>query len=100
MVNDELITNPNNYYDDLCNQIISYSSEVSKELNVTYGELWVWVMIIIFILIIWYNILLLVSLHSSNKKVIKWLFWISNLALLIFTFFTVGDFMVYCKYYL
>ena len=42
---DSLITNPNGFYDDLCNQIILYSSTVSKELGMSYSELWIGIMI-------------------------------------------------------
>ena len=97
-MNDGLITNPSSYYDDLCNQIILYSSTVSKELGISYSELWIEIMGSIILLFIWYNVLLLFSLYSPFKKIIKWLFWISNLIIFIIFFFTLGDFLVYCKY--
>ena len=97
-MNNELITNPSSYFDDLCNQIILYSSTVSKELGISYSELWIEIMGSIILLFIWYNVLLLFSLYSPFKKIIKWLFWISNLIIFIIFFFTLGDFLVYCKY--
>lgn len=97
-MNDGLITNPSSYYDDLCNQIILYSSTVSKEIGISYSELWIGVMGIIFLLIMWYNILLLFGLYSPFKRTIKWLFWISNIIILILSFYTLGDFLVFCKY--
>ena len=44
----DMITNPNGFYDDLCNQIILYSSSVARELGITYGELWVMTMFLSF----------------------------------------------------
>ena len=99
-MNDGLITNPSSYYDDLCNQIILYSSTVSKELGITYSELWIRIMGSIFLLFVWYNILLVFSLYSPFKKTVKWLFWISNFIIFIILIFTFGDFGVYCKYHL
>ena len=97
-MNDELITNPSSYYDDLCNQIILYSSTVSKELGISYSELWIGIMEGIILLFIWYNVLLLFSLYSPFRRIIKWLFWISNLIIFIISILTLGDFGVYCKY--
>ena len=70
---DSLIANPNGFYDDLCNQIILYSSTVSKELGMSYSELWIGIMIGIFLLFIWYNILFLFNLYSPYKKATNWI---------------------------
>lgn len=95
---DSLIANPNGFCDDLCNQIILYSSTVSKELGMSYGELWIGIMGGVFLLFIWYNILLLFSIYSPYKKTIKWLFWVSNIIIFSVLFITIGDFGVYCTF--
>lgn len=95
---DSLIANPNGFCDDLCNQIILYSSTVSKELGMSYSELWIGIMGGLFLLFIWYNILFLFNLYSPYKKTTKWLFWISSIIILAILIITIGDFGVYCKY--
>lgn len=97
MTND-LIANPNSLYDDLCNQIILYSSFVASKLGVSYSELWLGITILIILLFIWYNILLLSCLYFNSKRTVKWLLWISNIIILIISFFTLSDFLVYCRY--
>lgn len=96
MTND-LIANPSNFYDNLCNQIILYSSQVSKELGISYSELWIGITGIIFLLFIWYNILLILAIYFQLEKITKWLFWISNISILLFMFFTFGDFLIFLK---
>lgn len=96
MIND-LITNPSSSYDNLCNQIILYSSQVSKELGISYSELWIGIMGIIFFLFIWYNTLLILAIYFQLGKITKWLFWISNFSILSFMFFTFGDFLIFLE---
>ena len=97
MANDT-ITNPNGFYDDLCNQIILYSSTVAKELGITYGELWVGVMILTFVVLLWYVVLNYLSLYTNHKKTCKILFWATTAIIGFFLVMTFGDFAVYCKY--
>lgn len=93
---DSLINNPNGYCDNLCNLIISYSSTVAKELGITYGELWIGITGLILLLIIVYNFILILSLHYKLKY-IKYVYWIINIITFGFIFFTIGDFLIYCK---
>lgn len=97
-MNSDTITNPNGFFDDLCNQIILYSSTVAKELGITYGELWVWVMILIFVVLLWYMVLNYLALYSNHKKLYKILFWVSTAIIGFLLVMTIGDFFVYCKY--
>ena len=97
MVNDT-ITNTNGFCDDLCNQIIQYSSIVAKELGITYGELWVLVMILTFVILLWYIVLNYSALYTNLKKLCKVLFWVSTAIIGLFLVLTIGDFCVFCKY--
>jgi hypothetical protein len=99
MTNDT-ISNPNGFFDDLCNQIILYSSTVAKELGITYGELWVSVMILTFIVLLWYIVLNYLTIYTNRKKLCKILFWVSTAIIGFFLIMTIGDFGVYCKYHL
>lgn len=97
MTND-MITNPDGFCDDLCNQIILYSSTVAKELEITYGELWIIIMVLTFVILIWYLVLNYLSLYANKQKICKMLFWISIVIIGFLIVLTIGDFGVYCKY--
>ena len=97
-MNSDTITNPNGFFDDLCNHIILYSSTVAKELGLTYDELWVWVMILTFAVLLWYIVLNYLALYNSRKKLCKILFWVGTAIIGFFLVMTIGDFRVYCKY--
>ena len=99
MVSDT-IANSNGLCDDLCNSIILYSSSVSKEFDITYGTLWVIVMILIFVVILWYAILNYVSLYTKYKKTCKVLYWVSTAIIGCFIFFTIVDYLVWCRHYI
>lgn len=97
MTND-IISNPNGFYDDVCNQIILYSSTVAKELGITYGELWVMTMVLFFGILLWYVVLNYLSLYTNQHRLCKVSFWISTVIIGFLIFMTMGDFLVYCKY--
>lgn len=99
MVSDT-IANSNGFCDDLCNSIILYSSSIAKEFDITYGTLWVIVMILIFVTILWYAILNYVSLYTKYKKTCKVLYWVSTAIIGCFIFFTIVDYLVWCRHYI
>ena len=94
----DTIANPNGFYDDLCNQIILYSSTVAKKLGITYGELWVMVMILTFVVLLWLVVLNYFSLYTNHQKTCKILFWVSTAIIGFLLVMTLGDFVVCCRY--
>ena len=94
----DIIANPNSFKDDLCNQIILYSSSVAKELGITYGELWVMVMILTFVVLLWYIVLNYMSLYTNHRNTCRVLFWVSTTIIGFLLVMTLGDFGIYCKY--
>lgn len=94
----DIITKPNGFYDDLCNSIILYSSTVAKELGISYGELWVMIMILSFVVLLWYMVLAYLSLYTNHRNTCKVLFWVSTAILGFLLVMTFGDYYVYCRY--
>ncbi len=94
----DLLSSPNGFCDDVCNQIILYSSTVAKELGITYGELWVMTMVLSFGTLLWYVVLNYLSLYTNLHRMCKVLFWISTIIIDFLFVMTIGDFGVYCKY--
>lgn len=94
----DIIANPNSFNDDLCNQIILYSSSVAKELGITYGELWVMVMILTFVVLLWYIVLNYMSLYTNHRKTCRVLFWVGTTIIGFLLVMTLGDIGIYCKY--
>lgn len=96
-MNDSLITNPLNGCDQLSNAIIVYSSNISKDLGITYGEFWVYLMFFIIAIIIYYIILCYLSIYKRNKYITS-VYWISNIILFLFSVFSLGLFFMFFKY--
>jgi isoprenylcysteine carboxyl methyltransferase (ICMT) family protein YpbQ len=76
MVSDP-ISNQTNSADDFCNVIINTSSDIAKDIGVTYGELWTYTTFLVIGLIVFYMVLTYAALYTKHKKTIKWAFWIS-----------------------
>ena len=88
----------NSFFDDLCNSIILYSSDLANRLHVSYSELWDSIMFLIPIYIIYNTFITLLALYFPFRLPIKIIFWISNIiifGLLIIIFFDYLKFMLY-----
>lgn len=84
MINDT-IKCPRNEMDDFCNMLITTSNDMSKEIGISYGEFWVYIMSFVIFLIAFYIVLTGSALYIKNKLFIKVIYWIS-IALLIVIF--------------
>ena len=87
MVNDTIV-NVRNYSDYLCNEVILWSNDFARDLGVSYGELWVGITIFVVFMIVFYNVMLLLSLYSPKlKKTIKYTYWILHGLIVLFSLF-------------
>ena len=75
MINDTIV-NAKNFSDNLCNEVILWSNDFARDLGVSYGELWAGITIFVIFMIVFYNVMLLLSLYSPKlKKTIKYTYW-------------------------
>ena len=71
MVNDTIV-NAKNFSDRLCNEVILWSNDFARDLGVSYGELWAGITIFAVFMIVFYNVMLLLSFYCTKvKKTIK-----------------------------
>ena len=86
MVNDT-IAHATNYADRLCNDIILSSNDFARDLGVSYGELWAGITIFVVFMIVFYNVMLLLSLYCPKlKKTIKYAYWTIHGLIVLFLF--------------
>ena len=72
MVNDTIV-NAKNFSDRLFNEVILWSNDFARDLGVTYGELWAGITIFVVFMIVFYNVMLLLSWYCPKlKKTIKY----------------------------
>jgi len=75
MVNDTIV-NARNFSDRLCNEVILWSNDFARDLGVSYGELWAGITIFVVFMIVFYNVMLLLSWYCPKlKKTIKYAYW-------------------------
>jgi hypothetical protein len=87
MVNDTIV-NARNFSDRFCNEVILFSNDFARDLGVTYGELWAGITIFVVFMIVFYNIMLLLSLYCPKlKKAIKYTYWTIHGLIVLFLFF-------------
>lgn len=89
MVNDTIV-NARNFSDRFCNEVILFSNDFARDLGVTYGELWAGITIFVVFMIVFYNIMLLLSLCCPKlKKAIKYTYWTIHGLIVLFLFFII-----------
>ena len=87
MVNDTIV-NTRNFSDRFCNEVILFSNDFARDLGVTYGELWAGITIFVVFMIVFYNIMLLLSLYCPKlKKTIKYTYWTIHGLIVLFLLF-------------
>ena len=87
MVNDTIV-NARNFSDRFCNEVILFSNDFARDLGVTYGELWAGITIFVVFMIVFYNIMLLLSLYCPKlKKTIKYTYWTIHGLIVLFLLF-------------
>ena len=84
---DSLINNVQNNCDIITNSCIKLLSLLSKYLGISYGELNVYIFLIIIpIIIIFFITTTLISLHVQNKRILKIIKHLTYLVLAFFVF--------------
>jgi hypothetical protein len=87
MVNDTIV-NAKNFSDRLCNEVILWSNDFARDLGVTYGELWAGITIFVIFMIVFYNVMLLLSWYCPKlKKTIKFVYWTTHGLIVLFLLF-------------
>lgn len=93
MINDTIV-NAKNFSDRLCNEVILFSNDFARDLGVSYGELWAGITIFVIFMIVFYNVMLLLSLYNPKlKKTIKYTYWTVHgliVLCLLFIFLMIG----------
>ena len=83
MVNDTIV-NARNFSDRLCNEVILWSNDFARDL----GELWAGITIFVIFMIVFYNVMLLLSLYNPKlKKTIKYTYWTIHGLIVLFLLF-------------
>ena len=87
MVNDTIV-NAKNFSDRLCNEVILWSNDFARDLGVSYGELWAGITIFVVFMIVFYNVMLLLSWYCPKlKKTIKYTYWTVHGLIVLFLLF-------------
>ena len=87
MVNDTIV-NAKNFSDNLCNEVILWSNDFARDLGVSYGELWAGITIFVIFMIVFYSVMLLLSLYNPKlKKTIKYTYWTIHGLIVLFLLF-------------
>ena len=87
MVNDTIV-NARNFSDRLCNEVILWSNDFARDLGVSYGELWAGITIFVVFMVVFYNVMLLLSWYCPKlKKTIKYTYWTTHGLIVLFLLF-------------
>ena len=89
MINDTIV-HAQNYSDYFCNEVILFSSDLARDLGVSYGELWAGITFFTIFMVVFYNVILLLSLYAPKlRNTIKYVYWTVHGLIILFLLFII-----------